>query len=168
MGTTGEDCAMNDLPPGLEKTHFTREGNLDIHDLINKLRNNYSFFREMTENEMVGFFRLCGRESFEKGQIIFQEGDPGRSFYLLISGELTIIIRNNEVARLGPGQIFGEMAVLENAPRSATATATEKSLVFCIEREILTDVMPSLGYKVAVNIAKDLSRKLREANSLIK
>ena len=166
MGTAGEDYAMGELPPELQKMHFTREGNLNFHDLINKLRNNYSFFREMSENELVGFFRLCGRESFEKGQIIFEEGDPGKSFYLVVFGELAIKIRNNEVARLGPGQIFGEMAVLENAPRSATAT--EKSLVFCIERAILTDVMPSLGYKVTVNIAKELSRKLREADSLIK
>ena len=130
MGALGEDYAVNDLPPELGKTHFTREGDLNIHDLIIKLRNNYSFFQKMTENELVGFFRLCGRESFDKGPIIFKEGDPGRSFYLVVSGELTIIIRNNEVARLGPGRIFGEMAVLENAPRSATSTATENPWYF--------------------------------------
>jgi serine/threonine-protein kinase len=155
-------------PPRQDPFPLTREGTQTIESLLAKLRSGYSFFADMSPQDLVWFLRLCSRRSYDPGDVIFQEGEAGDCFYLIVFGEVVISRGNSEVARLDEGSCFGEMAVLENTPRNATATATQKTLVFCVEREILTDVFPSLGFKVAASLAKDLSQKLRETNERLK
>lgn len=60
------------------------------------------------------------------GQVIVKQGDPGETFYLLVTGEVSIYVKEvgKEVARLGAGSFFGEVAVVTRQPRSATVTAT--------------------------------------------
>ncbi|MEK6710072.1 MAG: cyclic nucleotide-binding domain-containing protein [Nitrospinota bacterium] len=155
-------------PKEMEDFQLTREGTHTIEDLFAKLRGSYSFFSEMSQQELVWFLRLCSRRSYEAGEVIFQEGEIGDCFFLIVFGEVTITRKDAAVAKLRDGNCFGEMAVLERAPRNATATATGKTLVFCVERDILTNVSPSLGFKVAAGLARDLSQKLREADKKIK
>lgn len=145
-----------------------REGGQHVESLMGKLRESYDFFSDMSQNEMIRFLRLCSRRSFDVGELVFSQGEIGDCFYLIVYGEITIEQNDVEIGRLGPGQCFGEMAILESAPRSASAIAVAKTLVFCVEREILTDVFPSLGFKVASNLARDLSRKLRETDDRLK
>ena len=144
------------------------ETSASLTDLIEKLRGNYDFFAEMTDKEIVWFLRLCGRRSYKTDQPIFQEGELGNCFYLIVFGKVVITRGDTELATLETGDCFGEMAVLDDAPRSASATATMDTLVFSVERDILTDVFPSLGFKVAANLAKQLSVKLRDTDELIK
>lgn len=70
--------------------------------------------------------RLAG-EFFEKtfapGDAIASEGESGRTFVVIASGEVSVHVRGDEVARLGPGQAFGEMALIDKAARSATVKA---------------------------------------------
>ena len=108
--------------------------------------------------------RLCGRRSFKPGQIIFESGDVGNCFYIIIFGKIIIRIGGKERARLEQGQCFGEMAVLDEAPRVATAEASKNTLLFSVGREILADVLPSLDFKIASHLARQLSQKLRESN----
>ncbi len=147
---------------------LTREGKPSLHDLVEKLGENYGFFSQMSEKEIVWMLRLCGRRSFDAGQAIFQQGELGNCFYLIVFGEVLIERDGLELARLGQGHCFGEMAVLENAPREAKALAATDTLLFSIERDILVDAFPTLGFKVASNLAKELSEKLREMNLIVK
>ncbi|MBI2131353.1 MAG: cyclic nucleotide-binding domain-containing protein [Candidatus Tectomicrobia bacterium] len=163
-----ENPPAQGAPRGQDSFQLTREGTQTIEALLGKLRTGYSFFADMSPQDLVWFLRLCSRRSYDPGDVIFQEGETGDCFYLIVFGEIVISRGNSEVARLDEGNCFGEMAVLENTPRNATATATQKTLVFCVEREILTNVFPSLGFKVASSLAKDLSQKLRETNERLK
>ncbi len=147
---------------------LSQEDESSLSDLIEKLRENYGFFAQMSDKEIVWILRLCGRRLYKPEQTIFQEGESGNCFYLIVYGKVVITRGNTELARLETGQCFGEMAVLDDAPRSATAKAAEETLVFSVERDILTDVFPTLGFKVAANLAKQLSVKLRETDELIK
>lgn len=144
------------------------ESDSPVTDLIEKLRGNYDFFADMTDKEIVWFLRLCGRRSFKPDQPIFQEGELGNCFYLIVFGKVVISRGDMKLATLETGDCFGEMAVLDDAPRSASATAAMDTLVFSVERDILTDVFPTLGFKVAANLAKQLSVKLRETDELLK
>lgn len=154
-----------DAPP--EKGAPAGEDKSQLLDLISKLRENYDFFSDMSDKEIVWILRLCDRQTFDPGQVIFKEGQSGNCFYLIVYGEVIISKGETELARMETGGCFGEMAILDDAPRSATARAAEKTLVFSIERDILADVFPSLGFKVAANLARQLSAKLRETDKLI-
>ncbi|MDA1000008.1 MAG: cyclic nucleotide-binding domain-containing protein [bacterium] len=136
----------------------------EIQIVINKLQGSYEFFREMTEFEIGEILKLCKRVTFESGRHIFRKGETGTSFYFIVSGEVIIRLGEKEVARLKPGEIFGEMGILEDAPRNATACAGEKTILLAISKEILENEDPAVGYKVAMGLLRQLSQKLREAD----
>ena len=135
--------------------------------LVQKLRQNYHFFSEMTEAEIAAFLRLCRQAAYEKGQSIFRQGDSAKDFYLVISGEVAITIRDREVARLGPGHVFGEMSLLERIHRTASAAAAEPARVFAISASVMSEKTPLLAYKVLLGVAQEMSEKLRESNAHI-
>jgi len=136
--------------------------------MIAKLRRNYGFFSEMGEDDVVAFLRMCEQVGFEKGQAIFRQGDAADHFYLIVEGEVAISIRDQEIARLGSGHVFGEMALLERTPRTATATAAEPTRLFSISAGVMSAKTPSLAYKVLLGIAQQMSEKLRETNTHIR
>jgi len=155
--------------PGVQKLTFKKEAiPPQLQALIRKLQKSYLFFADMTEDEVGQFLKLCRRENFEDGKKIFSQGELGNAFYLVVSGEVRIVVESTEVAKLGTGQVFGEMAILEEVPRNATAIASGNTLLFSISRSVLATRAPALGFKVVVGIARQLSVKLREANELIR
>ena len=136
--------------------------------LIKKLQRNYHFFSEMTEDEVSDFLRMCKQESYKEEQKIFSEGDEADHFYLLVSGEVSISIKGSEVARLEPGEIFGEMALLEDIPRTATVSAVKHSVLFFIPVKALSTKLPALAHKVLLCVVQQMSARLREANEHIR
>ena len=139
----------------------------EILALINKLQNNYEFFWDMEDKEVGQFLKMCHQENLEKGDKVFQEGDSGNDFYLIVSGEISICVGQKEVAQMKQGQVFGEMAMFDDARRTATAIAAEPTLLFSITRDVLSSKMPKFANKVTGSIARQLSDKLREANGII-
>ena len=80
-----------------------------------------------------------GKRRFEAGEIIFMEGDPGTETYLIQSGRVGLMKRGADglfepLATLGPGQVFGEMALATNRPRAAGARALEDCQVISVSR----------------------------------
>jgi CRP-like cAMP-binding protein len=136
--------------------------------LIAKLQKNYHFFSDMSEFEVSDFLKMCKQETYEEGQKIFSEGDSADHFYLLVSGEIIISIKENEVARLEAGEVFGEMALLEEIPRTASASAASHSVLFFIPVKALSTKLPALAYKVLLGVAHQMSARLREANEHFK
>jgi signal transduction histidine kinase len=136
----------------------------------------------MAELESVGLFqglnprewqclrRIAQERHFVAGQEIFREGDPGNGVYVIRNGLVEIAhltdSQNRRVfSRLGPGEIFGEMAVIEDLPRSATATAAKEARVYFVPRdEMLTLLKRSPG--LAFNVLQEISRRLRDFNQL--
>lgn len=103
-----------------------------------------------------------------RGEIIFHRGEPGAHMYLVTAGSVGIsldeaLTSNNFVARMGPGECFGEMGILDDLPRSATAIALEDTDALGLEKEKLRGLLltyPELG----ISMLKALSRRLRAAN----
>jgi CRP/FNR family transcriptional regulator, cyclic AMP receptor protein len=116
-----------------------------------------------------GFFEKFGR-SFKKDDIIFCEFEPGNTFYFLLEGKIKItkISSDNEKTLdiMQPGEIFGEMAILEEAPRSATTVAMEDVKVLEFNKanfEVLLTSKPELAIKLLKIFAKriyDQKRRL--------
>jgi len=147
---------------------FTRESDDSPASLVEKLKRNYAFFSRMTYDEIVNLMRWCERKHFPAGAVIFEKGNPSEDFFLIVFGQVAVRVGEKELARLGPGECFGEMGVLEEAPRNATVTATQDTLVLCIEGGLLTGENPTLGYKILAQVAKQLSERLRKMNDLLK
>ena len=119
-----------------------------------------ALFQGLSPVEWQGLRRIAQERQFAAGQEIFREGDPGDGVYFIRDGLVEIppsrICRSTACfSRLGPGEIFGEMAVIEDLPRSATATAVKDTQIYFIPRdEMLAFIERSPGagvQRVAAN-----------------
>ncbi len=119
----------------------------------------------------VDFLRPLGTESlsrlgtlarnllFGRDEVILRQGDPGETFYLLISGEVSVRLgaSPSEIARLHRGDFFGEMSLLTGEPRSATIVATEDTRVMCVDRAAFGEIL-----RAHPEVAQALSHALAE------
>jgi NADH dehydrogenase len=91
--------------------------------------------------------QLLLREHFEPGQEVFREGDLGDRIYAILEGEAEVVVRDQVVARLGAGELFGEMALLDHTTRNATIRCARPLSVWSLpkkELELLAQGMPEL------------------------
>ena len=104
------------------------------------------------------------------GTVLFREGDRGEKMFVIRSGRVQIWkkISDSEItlALLGPGEFFGEMALLEGLPRSASATVAEESMLIEVEQSAFETLVRSRG-EIAVRLMRRLSARLREADRQI-
>ena len=104
------------------------------------------------------------------GTVLFKEGDKGKSMFVLRSGKVKIWkhISDSELtlAMLGPGEFFGEMALLEGLPRSAGATVVEDALLIELEQKHF-ETLVRKNNEIAVRLMRRLSSRLREADRQI-
>lgn len=107
---------------------------------------------------------------YEAGEIILHENDTGETAYVIERGRVEVSKELDgqkvHLAYMGAGEIFGEMSVIDDMPRSATVTAVEKTAAHEIQRELLFRGLQT-DPEVAVNILKALFERLREANATI-
>jgi CRP-like cAMP-binding protein len=81
---------------------------------------------------------------FPAGTTIVRQGDAGHDFYLIAVGEVRVLVAeagDKEVARLGPGMFFGEMAVISRQPRSASVETTQSCQLICFQREPVVHIL---------------------------
>lgn len=111
----------------------------------------------------------------QPGDIVFREGDPARDLFVVISGEMEVLKRSQSgvdarVAVLGPGDWFGEMSILDVQPRSATVRVLAPSRLLRVSASDLDALYrhDTKSYAIIVlNIARELSRRLRVADGLL-
>ena len=104
--------------------------------------------------------------SVKAGEVIFRQGDPAEELFVIKSGKVEIRLGNRLVDTLPELAIFGEMALIDNAPRSATAiAATNVTLVPVTEKQFL--VMVGHTPYFALNVMRALVRRLRRSNTSI-
>jgi len=102
---------------------------------------------------------------FPAGAVVFREGDPGGDMFIIESGQIDIVrkARGDEpVATLGPGDFFGEMAILEDQPRFAGAVARSNARLLRIERAAFADVLKQ-NVEISVRIMRKLAARQRRA-----
>lgn len=114
-------------------------------------------------------FARFGRDC-EPGEVLFREGDPGDTMYVIQSGavRITKAVKGEEktLAILGPGEFFGEMAILNAKPRNATAVVEERARVLMLGARTFEQMVVS-NSEIAVRMIKKLARRLDSANELI-
>ncbi len=119
----------------------------------------------------VQLFSTCNRRELAKiaaltvevdvpaGRVLMRQGEPAHECFVIEAGTARASIRGRKSSKLGPGECFGEMALIDSAPRSATVTAeTDMSLLVLNSREFSTliDDVPSVARKVLAVVAERL------------
>ncbi len=128
-------------------------------------------FAGLSTAESDALAQLFRPRTYRKGAVVFSEGDPGATLYLIHSGEVKLTIMSPEgreiiLALLGPGGFFGELALLDGGERSATATARAPSKFFALEREHFLTFLRRHPDTAAALLAA-LSRRLRRTTDLL-
>ncbi len=82
-------------------------------------------FRALTPAQLTNVAEKMTKRHFSPGETIIREGEPGEEFFLISDGEVDVVRADHEVARLGRGEFFGEVALISGEPRNATVVATE-------------------------------------------
>ena len=169
------------LPYAVENTSLTTHarGIVDIvhrtlQDLkmgvaiINLLRT-LKMFGGLGDGELRKIARLFTQKLFRPGDKVFHRDDSGNEAYVVLRGQVGIYLNEDSpaIATLEQGQIFGELAFLDGAPRGAMAVANQACILLVMQRSNFNDLAqrePHLGMAVMKNIAMELSQKLRQTN----
>ncbi len=126
----------------------------------------------LSVKELKEFERIVHHRNFKTNEHIFWEGEPGVGMYIIKKGSVKIYRKlseghDKELAMLKSGDFFGELALLDESPRSASAVAMEESQLLGIYHPELFDVferVPKIGLKVLVKLAKIIGMRLRKTN----
>ena len=140
-------------------TNVTMLGDIPVFSLL-----------DFSERETLAAIMDC--ETFAEGKVIFDMGDVGDCLYILRSGHVHIYVENTtgEKIVLGefePGEVFGEISLLDGGPRTATAIAMEKSEVFVLTREDLQDLITKHPH-AAIDLLTMVGRRLRATDELLR
>ena len=117
-------------------------------------------FRHFPGNDLAGIAALSEVVHLEKDQVVFEQGDAGDAFYMVVRGSIRIMRGSTELALLGTREGFGEMAILDQETRSATATAAEPTTLLRIDRDSF-DRLIEQNPSVARGIYRVLTQRLR-------
>ena len=121
-------------------------------------------FSSLNNKERMELARHVDELPIKSGTVLTKQGGPGDAFYLIVDGKADVIRNGTKIARLGAGDVVGEMALLDGEPRSATVMMISDGTVLTMHRRefraVLHDI-PGISQKMLVA----LSLRLREANS---
>jgi len=127
-------------------------------------------FQHMTYKELLAILGIARGRQFEKGQSIITEGAAGDELFVLFRGKVDVMKNGLQIASLKPGGHFGEMGLVDQAPRSATVTASETTSAISIDRDSLLKLMRRdslLAVKLLWSFVQVLSERLRNTNEAL-
>ena len=141
-------------------------------EILSKLRflKSISLFEGIGKRNLIHVLESLQERTYLKGETIFAQGDIGRALFIVFSGKIAlarldpVTQKTETIATVNPGEFFGEMALLEEMPRTATAIAAEETKVFMlfkIKLDSLLFARPKIGVYIAAQLAKILSARLR-------
>lgn len=121
-------------------------------------------FEELRDDFLIRLASVMEELDFPPSHTIFRQGEKGESLYIVISGRVKVHIGDRTITELDAGSCFGEMAVIDAEPRSASVTTVESCECLLLTQQQLyeaIDEMPS----IAVNLIRLLSRRIRTLNN---
>lgn len=154
-----------------------------MSELISYLKQSDIFY-QFTQTQLELVANLCQEKIFGKDEIIFEENSASKELYIIAQGEVDIVVNprlvggpeNQDgkmiIATLRRGQSFGEVALVDEGLRSATARARQKDTrLMVIGRDkliMLCETYPQLGYRLMYNLSADLAMKIRHTDLKIR
>ena len=143
-------------------TSPSRSANLQLLAALQGAKNRLAY---LTPNDWSLVVDRASQVTFTKNQVLIQQGAPSKILYVIAEGAVNVSIFGTSLARIGPGEICGEMAFLEDTTPSATATADETVQALAVEWKAmleLFELFPHLASRFYRSVAVNLSRRLRE------
>lgn len=133
-------------------------------------------FWGMNDTELEQFREIATVETIPSGKILFKEGDECNKLYIVVKGMIAISTTlagglNKTLGMVYPGNQFGEMALIDDAPRAATAKAADNSELLSVTRDDFLDLIeknPTFAAKALINLSRTLSQNLRNTNELLR
>ncbi len=133
-----------------------------------------ALFNNLSTDELSQLAQISRERKFERGQIIFYEGDLGGSLYIIVMGSVKIVMmaddgREHILGLLHQGDFFGEVSLIDGQPRSATAIALDNVNVIMISREDFIRLLrenPDMSLKIMVTLCQRLRRTDKHVESL--
>lgn len=154
-----------------------------MNSVVNFLKQSDIFY-QLTPTQLELVANLCQEVVYQAGEIIFKENSSSKELYIIAQGEIEILINSgNEgaapesepdtvIAKLRRGQSFGEVALVDEGLRSASALSVQKDTrLLVIQRDkliMLCETYPQLGYRLMHNLAADLAMKIRNTDLRIR
>lgn len=142
----------------------------DNREIIRRVR----IFSTLTDAECDAVLRVIKARRGEAGQALFKQGEPGSTMIIVAEGSLVAKVSSVngdvEVARFNVGEVCGEMAVIDPAPRSATVSAVSRTLVYEFSREGLDQLKataPGAASALVRAVIRDVTKRLRDINDRI-
>ncbi len=130
---------------------------------------NFPLFKGLFSDEIKKILEQGLVIYFSKDEVVFHEGNIGTQIYLILHGVIGIYQEEKEIARLGEGEIFGEMALLTKQPRSATAKALENSSLFIFSETTFEKLLTKkTAIRLLLNIIHILCERLKHTNQTIR
>ena len=128
-------------------------------------------FSELADEDISSLAHLALRKRYPKDTVVFFENEEGDFFFTILEGRIKVTILGDDgreviLSVLGPGDFFGEMALLDNEPRSATAIAVEESELLSLHRNDFQSVLND-NRSITSALIRVLSARLRRANHQI-
>ena len=124
-----------------------------------------ALFKGITPEDVHKIFSKGMTQVSEKDNVIFYEGTSGNQMYVVLSGTIDLYSGKKKIATLRSGEMFGEMALINNEPRSATAVAAERSQLFVLSETAFQKLMTKrISIRILLNIVGVMSGRIREAN----
>ena len=125
-----------------------------------------SIFQELRDEFLVKLASAMDELSFPSDHTIFEQGEEGRSLYIVVSGRVRVHLGDRDLVKLEQGTFFGEMSLFDAEPRSASVTTIETCDCLTLNQLQLIDAIEETP-EIAVNITRSLSRRIRELNGKI-
>jgi CRP/FNR family cyclic AMP-dependent transcriptional regulator len=137
---------------------------------------NIPLFSDLTPRELKILEGVVHRRTYQPGETVFVETEPGAGMYVIQTGHVSIVLHHRDenpvlLAELEPGEFFGEMALLGDTTRSATAIARDRSELIGFFHPDLLEIIslhPQIGAKIAFGLSKTLAERLRYTNAQVR
>lgn len=123
-------------------------------------------FEGLSKKELIAVGKAAEQLDYREGEILGRQDSVGKEAFIVVDGSVTVRRNGRKVATLGPGDVAGEMALLDDEPRSADLVAAEDSVILSISRREFGGLLES-NAKLMAKVMRALAQRLREADRTI-
>lgn len=141
-------------------------------ETVHTLLQNIPLFDGLSQKELSAVESILHRREYDPGETLFRQGNPGVGMYVIQEGSIDILYEptDDTLAELTDGDFFGELALLNETPRSATAISRTNSILYGLFRPDLLDLVErdtSLGVQILLRMGQVLSERLIRTNEKV-